>query len=107
MAEREDEDWQRLDKWLWCAQFLKSRSDCTRLVAAGGLRVNRQATEKAHARLRMGDVLTLPLHGRVRVLRVLALGRRRGPAAEARALYEEILEPASCAAAETSAYPAA
>jgi ribosome-associated heat shock protein Hsp15 len=106
MAEREDQDWQRLDKWLWCARFLKSRADCTRLVAAGGLRINRQPTDKAHARLRPGDVVTLPLHGRVRVLRVIALALRRGPAAEARTLYEELPEP-SCAATETPAYPAA
>jgi ribosome-associated heat shock protein Hsp15 len=107
MAEREDQDWQRLDKWLWCARFLKSRSDCTRLVSAGGLRINRQATDKAHARLRPGDVLTLPLHGRVRVIRVLALAIRRGPAPEARTLYEEIAEPSSCLGGESPAYPAA
>jgi ribosome-associated heat shock protein Hsp15 len=107
MTEREDQDWQRLDKWLWCARFLKSRSDCSRLIAAGGLRLNRQPTDKAHARLRPGDIVTLPLHGRVRVIRVLALAARRGPAPEARGLYEEIAEPSSCLATESPAYPAA
>ncbi len=89
----EDRDWQRLDKWLWCARFLKSRADSARLVAAGSVRINRQPTDKPHARLRPGDVLTLPLAHDVRVLRVLALATRRGPAPEARLLYEEI-EPA-------------
>ncbi|HTR17913.1 MAG TPA: RNA-binding S4 domain-containing protein [Acetobacteraceae bacterium] len=86
----EDRDWQRLDKWLWCARFMKARADCARLVATGLVRLNRQPTDKPHARLRPGDVLTLPLHERVRVVRVLALATRRGPATEARTLYEEI-----------------
>jgi ribosome-associated heat shock protein Hsp15 len=90
MAEQEDRDWQRLDKWLWCARFMKARGDCARLVSEGSVRLNRQATEKAHARLRVGDVLTVPVHGTVRVVRVLALAPRRGPAAEARLLYEEL-----------------
>jgi ribosome-associated heat shock protein Hsp15 len=110
MAEQEDWEWQRLDKWLWCARFLRSRSDCARLVAAGGVRLNRQPTEKAHAKLRPGDVLTLPLPGGVRVVRVVALAARRGPAPEARLLYLEIAEGSpdlSCAAPQTTAYPPA
>jgi ribosome-associated heat shock protein Hsp15 len=86
----EDRDWQRLDKWLWCARFMKARSDCTRLIGDGSVRINRQATDKAHARLRVGDVLTVPLRGEVRVVRVLALASRRGPAPEARGLYEDV-----------------
>ena len=92
MAEREDHDWQRLDKWLWCARFMRARSDCAALVALGSIRINRQVTDKAHARLRPGDVLTVPLRGQVRVIRVLALAARRGPALEAAALYEELPE---------------
>jgi ribosome-associated heat shock protein Hsp15 len=92
MLELEDRDWQRLDKWLWCARFMRARSDCARLVAEGLIRINRQPTDKAHARLRAGDVLTMPLHGRVRVVRVLSLARRRGPATEARLLYDEVEE---------------
>ena len=92
MAEQEDRDWQRLDTWLWCARFMRARADCAALVALGGVRINRQVTDKAHARLRPGDVLTLPLRGRVRVIRVVALATRRGPAAEAIALYEELPE---------------
>ena len=90
MADQEDRDWQRLDKWLWCARFMRARSDCAALVAEGNIRINRQATEKGHAKLRPGDVLTVPVRGGVRVLRVRALAARRGPAAEAVTLYEEL-----------------
>jgi ribosome-associated heat shock protein Hsp15 len=92
VGDEEDRLWQRIDKWLWCARFLKARADCARLVAAGGLRINRVETEKPHARLRPGDVITLPLRGQVRVIRVRALAARRGPASEALTLYEEIPE---------------
>lgn len=92
----EDRDWQRLDKWLWCARFMKQRADCARVVAAGSLRINRQPTDKPHARLRVGDVLTLALGRQVRVIVVEALAERRGPAAQAAALYREVPElPAS------------
>nr|WP_321983421.1 S4 domain-containing protein [uncultured Lichenicoccus sp.] len=92
--EQEDRSWQRLDKWLWCARFLKARSDCARLAQSGLIRVNRQPTDKPYARLRPGDVVTLPRRDRgVTVLRIVALARRRGPADEARTLYEEIPEP--------------
>ena len=50
MSEAEDRTWQRLDKWLWCARFLKARSGCARLVAEGMVRINRQPTDKPHAR---------------------------------------------------------
>jgi len=90
MPEQEDRDWQRLDKWLWCARFMRARTDCTALVAQGSIRINRQATDKAHARLRPGDVLTVPVRGQVRVVRVVALAARRGQPAEAVTLYEEV-----------------
>ena len=94
MTEAEGRDWQRLDAWLWCARVAKTRAACTRLVEAGAVRLNRQPAEKAHARLRPGDVLTLALgdaeRGRIRVWRVLALAARRGPPAEARLLYEDL-----------------
>lgn len=89
-AVTEDRDWQRLDKWLWCARFMKARADCARLIAEGHVRLNRQATDKPHARLRPGDVITLPLRDTVRVLRVVSLATRRGPAPEARALYDVV-----------------
>jgi ribosome-associated heat shock protein Hsp15 len=90
IPDQEDRDWQRLDTWLWCARFMRARSDCAELVARGSIRINRQATDKAHARLRIGDILTVPVHNSVRVVRVLSLAARRGPAPEARLLYEEI-----------------
>jgi ribosome-associated heat shock protein Hsp15 len=93
----EDRDWQRLDKWLWCARVAKTRAACARLVEQGGVRINRQPTVKAHARLRPGDVLTFALgsaeRGVVRVWRVVALGDRRGPAPEARLLFEDLSAP--------------
>jgi len=105
IAEQEDRDWQRLDKWLWCARFLRARSDCAALAEQGGIRINRQPTDKAHARLRVGDVLTVPVHGDVRVVRVVAPASRRGPAAEARLLYDVIETSAMpCALVERSAY---
>ena len=92
--ESEDQDWQRLDKWLWCARVAKSRAACARIVEKGGVRVNRQPTDKPHYKLRPGDVLTFALgsaeRGVVRIWRVLALGDRRGPASEARLLFEDM-----------------
>lgn len=69
---------------------MKTRADCARLVSGGLVRLNRQPTDKPHARLRPGDVLTLPLRGDVLVVRVVALAARRGPATEAQGLYELI-----------------
>lgn len=96
-AETEDRDWQRLDKWLWYARVAKTRAACARIVERGGVRVNRQPTDKPHCKLRLGDVLTFGLggaeHGVIRIWRVLALGERRGPASEARQLYEDIAGP--------------
>ena len=85
---------------------MRARTDCAALVGHGGIRINRQPTGKPHARLRVGDIVTLPVRGDVRVLRVLALAARRGPAAEARLLYEEIgdVPSPSCTGPESSAY---
>lgn len=94
----EDRDWQRLDKYLWCARVMRQRADCAALAVGGLIRINRQATDKPHAKVRVGDVITLaqpgPGGGRVRVLEVCALSPRRGPAEEARRLYREIDEAA-------------
>ena len=84
----------RLDKWLWQARFCKSRSVAARLCRSGIVRINRQATDKAHALVRPGDMLTFPLGERVRVVEVLALGDRRGPSSEAQALYADHSPPA-------------
>ena len=71
---------------------MRQRADCARLIAQGSVRINRLPTEKPHARLRVGDVLTVPVRGAVSVVRVAALAARRGPAPEARKLYEEIAD---------------
>lgn len=85
---------QRLDLWLWCARLRRTRAECARLVGTGAVRINRQPTDKAHARVRPGDVLTIAQGsgegGRIVVWRVLALAPRRGSAAEARLLYEDL-----------------
>ena len=85
---------QRLDAWLWCARLARGRSDCAAIVESGRVRINRQPTDKPHAKVRPGDVLTIAVgqgeRGAIRIWRVLALAQRRGPPAEARGLYEEI-----------------
>ena len=83
----------RLDKWLWFARFCKSRTQAASLCAAGRLRLDGTLIHKAHQPVRPGAVLTFPLGPHIRVIRVLALGLRRGPPAEARALYEDLDPP--------------
>jgi len=80
----------RLDKWLWHARFFKSRSLAAAYCAEGRLRLNRRHIDRASAPVRVGDVLTFPLGNAVRVVRVLALGKRRGPPAEAHQLYVDL-----------------
>ncbi len=80
----------RIDKWLWHARFLKSRSGAQRFLDERIVRVNRLPVSKPSALVRVGDVVTLPFEREVRVVRILALGVRRGPPAEARTLWEEI-----------------
>ena len=79
----------RLDQWLWFARFVKSRSLAARLCAAGAVTVNGSPVKKANHPVRMGDVVVLPQGGWQRTVRVVALAIRRGPAPEARLLYEE------------------
>ena len=90
--ERAAEATLRLDKWLWHARFFKSRSLAAAFGAEGRLRLNRRHIGRASAPVRVGDVLTFPLGNAIRVVRVLALGTRRGPPAEARKLYVELSE---------------
>ncbi len=92
----------RLDKWLWQARFFKSRALASKLCAAGRVRIDREVTTKAHAAIRVGQVLTFPQARDIRVVRVTALGTRRGPAAEARTLYEDLAPPEAQAASHPS-----
>lgn len=81
---------QRLDKWLWCARFFKSRAIASKLCGEGRLRLDGRVIDKTHALVRVGDVLTFPLGSGIKVVRVLALAARRGPAPEARGLYADL-----------------
>ncbi len=83
----------RVDKWLWYARFFRSRSRAARNCGAGKVRVNRRPIRKAHHGLKVGDVLTFPQGPHIRVVEVAALGRRRGPADEARTLYRDLAPP--------------
>jgi len=85
----------RLDKWLWHARFFKSRTQAAAFCAEGRLRLNRRHVDRAHAPVRAGDVLTFPLGKSIRVVRVRALGTRRGPPPEARALYDDLAPEAA------------
>ncbi len=90
----------RLDIWLWFARFYKSRTIATKFVHSGRLRVNGTIVKKAHHLVRPDDVLTFPKADQVRVVKVLDLGVRRGPATEAQDLYEDLSPPAPRNAAE-------
>ena len=80
---------QRLDKWLWFARVVKTREAAVSLVESGRVRLNGQKTLKPGHGLKPGDVLTLVLNSRVRVLHVEGLAERRGAAEAARLLYRE------------------
>ena len=77
----------RLDKWLWHARFFKTRSLAARQVSDGHVRVNAVKITKTSSQISAGDVLTFAQGRQIRVVRVEAIAKRRGPAAEAQALY--------------------
>lgn len=81
---------QRIDKWLFFARAVKSRSLAAKLAIAGRVRINRDKAAQASDLVKVGDVLTITLDGRILVWKVLAPGLRRGPAEEARTLYEDM-----------------
>jgi ribosome-associated heat shock protein Hsp15 len=84
------DDRRRLDKWLWFARFAKSRSLAAKLVAEGFVRLNGQRVDNPAKAVAVGDVLTVAAHHTTAVVRIEALGERRGPAVEARSLYAEL-----------------
>jgi len=86
---------QRLDKWLWFARVVKTRSAAARLVIEGHVRVNMLRVDNPAKALKIGDVLTVALDRHVRVLRVNGPGLRRGPYEEARTLYDDLSGPAA------------
>ena len=81
---------QRLDKWLFFARVVKSRSLAAKLATSGRVRINREKATQASDSVKPGDVLTITLERRILVYRVLSPGERRGPAVEARLLYEDL-----------------
>jgi ribosome-associated heat shock protein Hsp15 len=84
---------QRIDKWLWHARVVRTRSDAAALVAGGRVRVN-GARETAPGRaVKPDDVLTVALDGGVRLLKVTGFAERRGDAVAARALYADLQPP--------------
>jgi ribosome-associated heat shock protein Hsp15 len=83
-------DRQRVDKWLHAARFFKTRPLAVALVEAGRLRIKSARVRKPGHAVALGDVLTFPQGNTIRVVRVLAPALRRGPATEARTLYEDL-----------------
>ena len=85
----------RLDKFLWFARIVKTRALAQEMAEKGRLRLNGRIVDRAHALVRPGDVLSFARHGAVRAIEVLALPARRGPPAEAKALYSELTSQGS------------
>lgn len=83
----------RVDKWLWQARFFKSRTLAGKHCIAGKVRLNGNRLAKAHASVRVGDVLTFAAGPHIRVVRIVSLGTRRGPASEACGLYDDLSPP--------------
>ena len=86
-------DGQRIDKWLWFARVTKTRTLAQKLAMSGRVRVNREKNDSASRIVKAGDTLTIAFEAGVRVLRVVAPGTRRGPASEARLLYDDLSPP--------------
>jgi ribosome-associated heat shock protein Hsp15 len=84
----------RLDKYLWFARIVKTRALAQDLAKNGRIRIGGRLVDRAHAPVKIGDVLAFAQRGAVRVLRVEALPVRRGPPAEARTLYSELTSEA-------------
>lgn len=84
---------QRIDKWLFFARVVKSRSLAAKLAQGGRVRVNRNKIDQASHQIKAGDVLTITLDRRILIYRILETGERRGPAPEARLLYEDLTPP--------------
>jgi ribosome-associated heat shock protein Hsp15 len=85
-------DRQRLDKWLWHARVVRTRSAAAALAATGHVRVNGARVAAASRAVRIGDVVTVALDRTVRILRVDGFAERRGSAAEAYALFADMTE---------------
>ena len=90
MSKMTEQDSLRVDKYLWFARFFKTRSLATKRANAGSIRINGNKIKKSSDTVRIGDILTFAQGNEIRVIRVLNLGTRRGPAQESQSLYEDI-----------------
>jgi ribosome-associated heat shock protein Hsp15 len=85
---------QRIDKWLYYTRVFKTRTLAGKFADSGKIRLThgprRDRISKASQMVREGDVLTFSLHNHIHILKVLLPGTRRGPAPEARTLYEDL-----------------
>ncbi len=81
---------QRLDKWLWFARFAKTRTSAAKLVTEGFVRVNGRRADTPAKAVGIGDVLTVAAPHRTALIRIIAAGERRGPAPDARLLYDDL-----------------
>ena len=84
---------QRLDRFLFFSRAVKSRTLAQKLIADGAVRINGERCLKSDRAVGAGDVLTMTIHERLLVWRIVAAGTRRGPATEAAALYEDLSPP--------------
>ena len=84
---------QRLDRWLWHARIIKTRSLAAQLVSKGKFRVNRERIVKPAHMVKSGDVITASLFGRIRIFQIAGFSERRGPAAHAQTLYVDMTPP--------------
>ncbi len=84
---------QRLDKWLWFARVVKTRTQAAALVTDGRVRINTVKTDRPAQPVRPGDVLTVALRGHVRILEVVLPGEKRGSAPEAAPLFKDLTPP--------------
>lgn len=88
-----EHDRQRIDRWIWHARVVKTREFAKALVEGGHVRVDRARETKAGAVVKAGQVLTITLPGRVRVLKILGFVDHRGSAEVASRLYEDLSPP--------------
>lgn len=86
-------DRMRIDRWLWVARFYRTRTLAAREARAGHIRLNGVHVRKAGTAVRVGDVLTFAKAQRVRIVRIVGLAERRGPATDAAALYDDLSPP--------------
>jgi ribosome-associated heat shock protein Hsp15 len=87
------DDRQRIDRWLWHARLVRTRTLAAKLAASGHVRLNGQRVAAPARAVRVGDVLTVALPDAVKIVRILTFAARRGGALDARKLYEDLTPP--------------